>query len=170
MITHAVTPVKERSVNMTKQVKCRQCGKMIDKPAAIQLPNGYYMCSEQCRDEWMAAHAPKPKQPPNDDRKALLAYIRQLDHNANFIVITAQLKRMIADYGMTYAGMRYALWWSVNMANKPYKGIGILPYVYQDAKNYWQWQQRMKQQVAGWTPADDDAVIVRHDKEEDVFV
>lgn len=170
MITHTVTPVKECSVNMTKQVKCRQCGKMIDKQAAIQLPNGYYMCSEQCRDEWMAAHAPKPKQPPNDDRKALLAYIRQLDSNTKFMVITAQLKRMIADYGMTYAGMRYALWWSVNIANKPYKGIGILPYVYQDAKDYWQWQQRMKKQIGDWMPQDDDAIIIRHDKEEDVFV
>lgn len=143
---------------------------MIDKTAAIQLPNGYYVCSEQCRDEWMAAHAPKPKQPTNDDRKALLAYIRQLDPSANFMVITAQLKRMIADYSMTYAGMRYALWWSVNIANKPYKGIGILPYVYNDAKDYWQWQQHVKKQVGDWMPQDDDAVIVRRDVEEDVFV
>lgn len=156
---------------MPKQVKCRQCGKMIDKPAAIQLPNGYYMCSEQCRDEWMAAHTPKPKPTTSpDDRTALLDYIKQLDPNVNFMVVAVQLKRMIADYGMTYAGMRYALWYGVNIANKPYKGVGILPYIYNDAKNYWQWQQRMKQQVGDWIPQDDDTVIVRRDKEEDVFV
>ena len=155
---------------MPKQVKCRQCGKMVDKTNAIQLPNGYYICSEQCRYEWMTAHAPKPKQVVNDDRKALLDYIHHLDPSANFMALTAQLKRMMADNDMTYAGMRYALWYNINVKQLPYKGIGILPYVYQEAKDYWNWQQRMKQQVAGWTPADDDAVIVRHDDEEDVFV
>ena len=155
---------------MPKKVKCRQCGEMIDKQVAIQLPNGYYMCSEQCRDEWMATHALKPKPAPNDDRKALLAYVWQLDPNANFMVITAQLKRMIADYGMTYAGMRYALWYSVNIKELPYKGIGILPYVYDESRRYWNWKQRMKQQVSAWKPADDDAVIVRRDDGGGVFV
>ena len=113
---------------------------------------------------------PKPKQQPNDDRKALLAYIRHLDPNANFMVITAQLKRMIADYGMTYAGMRYALWYSINIKELPYKGIGILPYVYDESRRYWNWKQQMKQQVSAWKPVDDEVVVVRHDAEEDLFV
>lgn len=154
-----------------KQVKCRQCGKMVDKPNAIKLPNGFYMCSEQCRDEWIEAHAPKPKPPvPPESRTELLDYIKQLDPDTNFIVATAQLKRMVSDYGMTYAGMRYALWYSINVANRQYKGISVLPYVYEDAKKYWDWQQRMKQQVADWMPQDDDAVIVRRDVEEEIFV
>lgn len=154
-----------------KQVKCRQCGKQVDKSTAIALNTKAYVCCEQCRDEWMVAHAPKSKPTiPPDNRTALLDYIKQLDPDTNFIVATAQIKRMIADYGMTYAGMRYALWYSINVANRQYKGIGVLPYVYEDAKKYWDWQQRMKQQVAGWTPADDDAVIMRHDKEEEIFV
>lgn len=153
-----------------KQVKCRQCGKQVDKATAIALNTKVYVCCEQCRDEWNATHAPKPKPAmPPDDRTALLDYIKQIDPDTNFIVATAQIKRMIADYGMTYAGMRYALWYSINVANRQYKGISVLPYVYEESRKYWQWQQRMKQQVAGWTPADDDAVIVRHDKEEDVF-
>ena len=154
-----------------KQVKCRQCGKQVDKSTAIALNAKAYVCCEKCRDEWMAVHTPKPKPTmPPDDRTALLDYIKQLDPDTNFIVATAQIKRMIADYGMTYAGMRYALWYSINVANRQYKGISVLPYVYEDAKRYWQWQQCMKQQVADWIPQDDDAVIVRRDVEEDVFV
>ena len=114
--------------------------------------------------------ARKKNEPSPDaaERKALLDYIKSLDPNANFILIGSQLKRMI-DEGMTYAGIRYALWYNINIRGLEYKGVGIVPYVYEEAKAYWQWQQRMKQQVAGWQPRDDEAVVVRRDLEEDVF-
>ena len=113
--------------------------------------------------------AKKSINPDAAERKALLAYIKELDSNANFILITSQLKRM-ADDGMTYSGIRYALWYSVNVKQMPYKGVGIVPYVYEEAKAYWQWQQRMKQQVASWQPQDDDAVVVKRQREDEVFV
>lgn len=111
----------------------------------------------------------KSTSPDAAERKALLAYIKELDLNANFILIGSQLKRMTDD-GMTYGGIRYALWYSVNVKQMPYRGVGIIPYVYEEAKTYWQWQQRMKKQVASWQPQDNDAVVVRHDKEDEVFV
>ena len=150
-------------------IKCRQCGKKIERDAAIELRKGWYVCSDACAEAWQAAHKSQPKQSEPDARKAMLDYIKSLDPDANFPAIAVQLKRMIVEYGMTYAGMRYALWYSINIKELPYKGIGILPYVYDESRRYWNWQQRMKQQVAGWKPADDDAVIVRRDKEEDVF-
>lgn len=103
------------------------------------------------------------------ERKALLDYIKELDPNANFILITSQLKRMTDD-GMTYSGIRYALWYSINVKQMPYKGVGIIPYVYEEAKAYWQWQQRMKQQVASWQPQDNDAVVVKRQRDDEVFV
>ena len=107
--------------------------------------------------------------PDAAEHKALLAYIKGLDPNANFILIGSQLKRMTDD-GMTYSGIRYALWYSVNVKQMPYRGVGIIPYVYEEAKAYWQWQQRMKQQVASWQPQDDDAVVVKRQREDEVFV
>lgn len=151
-------------------VKCRQCGKQIERDAAIELRKGWYVCSDACAEAWTEAYKPRPKQSEPDARKALLDYIKSLDPDANFPAIAMHLKRMTVEHGMTYAGMRYALWYSINIKELPYKGIGILPYVYDESRRYWNWKQRMKQRVAGWTPADDDAVIVRHDKEEDVFV
>lgn len=114
----------------------------------------------------------KKKNEPSPDaaeRKALLDYIKELDPDANFITIGSQLKRMITD-GMTYSGIRYALWYSINVKQMPYKGVGIIPYVYEEAKAYWQWQQRMKQQVASWQPQDDDAIVVKRQREDEVFV
>lgn len=115
--------------------------------------------------------ARKKTEPSPDaaERKALLAYIKELDPHANFILITSQLKRM-TDEGMMYSGIRYALWYSVNVKQMPYKGVGIIPYVYEEAKAYWQWQQRMKQQVASWQPQDNDAVVVKRQREDEVFV
>lgn len=150
-------------------IKCRQCGKSIERNTAIELRKGWYVCSDACAEAWKTAHAPKPKQAANDVRKALLDYIKSLDPNANFTAIAVQLKRMTVEYGMTYAGMRYALWYSIAVKELPYKGIGILPYVYDEGRRYWNWQQQMKRQVSAWQPADDEAVIVRRDNEEDVF-
>ena len=115
--------------------------------------------------------ARKKNEPSPDaaERKALLDYIKELDSNANFIAIGSQLKRMI-DECMTYSGIRYALWYSINVKQMPYRGVGIIPYVYKEAKTYWQWQQRMKKQVAGWQPQDNDAVVVKRQKEDEVFV
>lgn len=159
-----------RTMATERIIKCRQCGKSIERNVAIELRKGWYVCSDACAEAWAAAHKPKSKQSEPDARKALLEYIKNLDPHANFPAIAMQLKRMIADYGMTYAGIRYALWYSINIKELPYKGIGILPYVYDESRRYWNWKQQMKQQVAGWMPADDDAVIVRRDAEEDVFV
>lgn len=113
--------------------------------------------------------AKKSTSPDAAERKALLAYIKELDHNANFIAIGSQFKRMTDD-GMTYSGIRYALWYSVNIKQMPYKGVGIVPYVYEEAKAYWQWQQRMRQQAASWQPQDNDAVVVKRQRDDEVFV
>ncbi len=113
--------------------------------------------------------AKKSTNPDATERKALLDYIKELDPHANFIAIGSQLKRM-TDEGMTYSGIRYALWYSINVKQMSYRGVGIIPYVYKEAKTYWQWQQRMKQQVASWQPKDNDDVVVKRQREDDVFV
>ena len=103
------------------------------------------------------------------ERKALLDYIKELDPTANFVAIGWQLKRMI-DEGMTYSGIRYALWYSINVKQMPYRGVGIVPYNYEEAKAYWQWQQRMKKQVASSQPKDKDDVVVKRQRDGEVFV
>ena len=71
----------------------------------------------------------KKNEPSPDaaERKALLDYIKELDPSANFVAIGWQLKRM-TDEGMTYSGIRYALWYSINVKQMPYRGVGIVPY------------------------------------------
>lgn len=152
-------------------VKCRQCGKQIERDAAIELRKSWYVCSDACVAAWRAAHEPKPvQQSPPSPMRQLTDYVKSYAPNTAWVKFGANVQRMCKD-GMTIPGIHYTLRYmreheQVQMYGD---GLALVPYYYDAARNYYRWQQRMKQQVADWVPADDDAVIVRNDKEEDVF-
>ena len=152
-------------------IKCRQCGKQIERDAAIELRKGWYVCSDACAEAWKAAHAPKPKEPiVVSPMRQLTNYVQSYAPNTAWVKFGANVQRMCKD-GMTIPGIHYTLRYmreheQVQMYGD---GLALVPYYYDASRAYWNWQQRMKQQVSGWMPADDDAVIVRHEKEEDVF-
>lgn len=154
-----------------QKVKCRQCGKQVDKSSAIEIKPRQYVCSQQCADDYRFAHEKHNSQDkPLSDMRRLTNYVQSYAPNTAWVKFGANVQRMGKD-GMTIAGIHYTLRYmreheQVQMYGD---GLALVPYYYDQARNYYQWQQRMKQQVAGWVPADDDAVIVRHDKEEDVF-
>lgn len=154
-----------------QKVKCRQCGNQVDKSSAIEIKPRQYVCSQQCADDYRLAHEKHNSQDkPLSDMRRLTDYVRSYAPNTAWVKFGANVQRMGKD-GMTIAGIHYTLRYmreheQVQMYGD---GLALVPYYYDQARNYYQWQQRMKQQVAGWVPADDDAVIVRHDKEEDVF-
>lgn len=153
-------------------IKCRQCGKQIERDFAIELRKGWYVCSNTCAQSWQADHAPKPKRPTVvPPMRQLTDYVQTYAPNTAWVKFGANVQRMCKD-GMTIAGIHYTLRYIREHEGKQVQGDGValVPYYYDAARNYYQWQQRMKQQVAGWTPADDEAVVVRHDDEEDVFV
>lgn len=152
-------------------IKCRQCGKQIERDAAIELRKGWYVCSDACAEAWKATHATNPKEPiVVSPMRQLTDYVQTYAPNTAWVKFAANVQRMCKD-GMTIAGIHYTLRYmreheQVQMYGD---GLALVPYYYDASRAYWNWQQRMKQQVAGWMPTDNDAVIVRHDKEEDVF-
>lgn len=155
----------------TQKIKCRQCGKQVDKSLAVEIKPRQYVCSQQCADDYRLAHEKQKLQDkPLSDMRRLTNYVQSYAPNTAWVKFGANVQRMCKD-GMTIAGIHYTLRYmreheQVQMYGD---GLALVPYYYDQARNYYQWQQRMKQQVAGWVPADEDAVIVRHDKEEDVF-
>lgn len=154
-----------------QKVKCRQCGNQVDKSLAIEIKPRQYVCSQQCADDYRLAHEKqKPQDKPLSDMRQLTDYVQSYAPNTAWVKFGANVQRMCKD-GMTISGIHYTLRYmreheQVQMYGD---GLALVPYYYDQARNYYQWQQRMKQQVAGWVPVDEDAVIVRHDKEEDVF-
>ena len=154
-----------------QKVKCRQCGKQVDKSSAIEIKPRQYVCSQQCADDYRLTHEKqKPQDKPLSDMRRLTDYVQSYAPNTAWVKFGANVQRMCKD-SMTIAGIHYTLRYmreheQVQMYGD---GLALVPYYYDQARNYYQWQQRMKQQVAEWVPVDEDAVIVRHDKEEDVF-
>jgi hypothetical protein len=90
------------------------------------------------------------------DREALDEYIMKL-FNTSYVDarIQKQIKQYVDEYNFTYSGIRKALVYFFeikgNSIEKANGGIGIVPYVYQHAYNYylalWQAQQKNEDKV-----------------------
>lgn len=113
------------------------------------------------------------KQPTQDDieRKKLTDYIQYLGGDNIDWVYTMSRVKQFTKQGMTYAGMRYALWYQVNIQQTSYGGIELIPYLYDKAKQYWADMQRVKQSIADATFGKSYVAIEKqeHDEREDIF-
>ena len=119
-------------------VKCFYCNQMFDRNAEeFVLVNSRRYAHKQCHEKVQAGKSQDEK-----DYEALVNYVKQV---FKYSVVPAKITRQITDYkrqySFTYSGMLKALvWWfevkknSVDAANG---GIGILPYIYNDAKTYY---------------------------------
>ena len=95
---------------MPPTIKCRQCGKSTPKQDAIEYKPKFYFCCEQCKQDYINAHAVKSKAESKDDRRKLLDYIHQIAPDANMRLVGIQLAQLMKDNpDMTYGGIAYTL-------------------------------------------------------------
>ena len=153
-------------------IKCRQCGKQIERDAAIELRKGWYVCSDVCAEAWQAAHAPKPmQQEPPSPMRQLTDYVQSYAPNTAWVKFGANVQRMCKD-GMTVAGIHYTLRYmrEHEQMRLDGDGLGLVQWYYDAAKQFYQWQQRMKKQVQGWRQTNNTAVkIQQSNANEEVF-
>lgn len=116
------------------KVKCKYCGQYFNRNAEPFVEVGgrryaHAACAETLSQE-------------ERDYLELEKYIKQL---FGINTLTARIKRQIADYkeqyNYSYSGMQKTLYWwfelKKNSLDKANNGIGIVPYVYQDACDYY---------------------------------
>lgn len=88
------------------------------------------------------------KQRITTERQELISYIEKLFNKKVDARILRQIKTFIDDYGYKYKGIQLTLEYFFELKGnslvKSQGGIGIVPYVYEEAKQYYM----MKQQVA----------------------
>ena len=124
---------------MAHVVKCPYCGKSFDRDKTtdwIQVNSRRY-AHVNCHTEHLAQMSQEEK-----DLMALEAYIKKL---LGLDSINARVRKQINDYktnqNYSYTGMLKALTYFYevkgNSTEKANVGIGIVPYVYQDAYNYY---------------------------------
>lgn len=157
---------------MPSKVKCRQCGKQIDKSTAIEIKPRIYVCSEQCHNEWQLAH--KQKSVPATEKsqmRQLTDYVQSYAPNTAWFKFGANVQRMCKD-GMTIAGIHHTLRYMREHEQMQLDGdgLGLVQWYYDAAKKFYQWQQRMKKQVQDWKQTKDTAVkIQQSNANEEVF-
>jgi hypothetical protein len=132
-----------------RKCKCLYCGLEFDRDKLpyVQVTNTRY-AHKEC---WAKVEANKTQD--EKDYEFLTNYIEQL---FGIGYITAKIAKQIRDYrvayGYTYSGMYYALeyWFEVRKTpiDKANQGIGIVPYVYDAAQEYFNNISKRQERVA----------------------
>lgn len=159
-------------------VKCRNCGKQIDRDLAIAISAKRYVCSEECKDELIKKDNSKIAKPKsnikNKEKQQILDYVKSITNNSIDVKLEAiKLSKMLKNNSsFTLSGIKYTLWYIANIEHKKISGIGIVPYYYEKARKYYQWKSRMKKEVLSNNNIEcNEIVIVRKNKylDEDIF-
>ena len=136
-------------MNDIHKVKCTKCGQIFDRDA---IP-----CIETGKRRYAHKVCPLPPNPKeNEDKEKLEAYIMNL-FKTDFIDprVRKQINQYINEYHYSYSGILKSLTYFYeikgNSLDKANSGIGIVPYVYKNAYNYyfaiWEAQQKNEGKV-----------------------
>lgn len=122
---------------MAHRVKCTVCGRVFDRDKEAYINTSarryaHYKC---------ATGVDPPIDQEQKDKEELEEYIKKIFH-IDYITpkINKQIKSYMDNYGYTYSGMHGALVYAFEIKhsdiNKANGGIGLVPWVYSEAKEY----------------------------------
>lgn len=143
---------------MAHYVVCPVCNKKFDRDKTEFVKEGRRYLHIEC-----AQTAEERLSKEEKDKRALNQYIMQL-FGTEYVNprIQTQIRKYTSENGFTYAGILMALKYFYEVRHgdieKAHGGIGIVEYIYQDARNYyfdiWQAQQVNKgKQIDLYIPA-----------------
>ena len=123
---------------MAHKVKCVYCGKVFDrdKVACVQVSNRRY-AHKECSEGEMQRLSKEEL-----DKQKLEEYIVKL-LGADYVTarVHKQINQYVKEYNFTYSGIHKALVYFYEVqkhsTDKANGGIGIIPYVYEDAYKYY---------------------------------
>ena len=125
---------------MAHNVKCTVCGQTFDrdKIQAVKVSARRY-AHYSCKPDGELVPLANPV---DEDLLKLEAYIEKLlGSNYNHAKVKKQIKDFKKDYDYSYSGMLKTLIWFYDIKGNPKDkangGIGIIPFVYKDACNYY---------------------------------
>jgi hypothetical protein len=125
---------------VARLVKCPYCEQKLDKDEAHENKKKYYHV--KCFNEW---------QQEKEHRQQLIDYICKLFRiHAPTGMMLKQIKDFQTDYKYKLKGMELALRYFHETLGNPVQqgsGIGIIPFVYEDAKNHYIKQQKIAESL-----------------------
>lgn len=135
------------------KVKCPLCSERDEKEVMIKSGKRYW--HPACLEEHEANKSAEEQRVDRDknERKQLIAYVCDLYKvdKPSMLVLT-QMKRMHEDNGWRYLAIQMTLEYFYEIKNNSTRnsnGIGIVPYVYDEATDYYKKLAAINEQVIG---------------------
>ena len=120
-------------------VKCLYCGEQFDRndPSNHFIKIGRRYAHQRCANEYNESLTQEQK-----DLNALIEYIKDLlKEDYNFMKVKKQIEDYHKKYDYSYSGMLRSLKWFYEVKNnsidKANGGIGIIPFIYNEAYKYY---------------------------------
>lgn len=135
-------------------VKCLYCGEKFDRLSEPNVKIGRRYAHKKCYEAQDSEVLKEQR-----DKHEFFEYIKEIyGSDYNFVSISKQAESYIKQYNFTYSGMLKSLKWFYDVKQHSKESsngrIGIIPYIYEDAKKYYYnlylAQQRNKE-VEGYT-------------------
>ena len=125
---------------MAHLVICSKCGKQFDRDKIQAVKSGARRYAHyECMPDGEIVPLPQPKE--DEGLTQLKQYIEKLFGNSvNWPLIMKQIKTFKEENGYTYSGMLKSLIYFYDVKGnhvEKSKGIGIIPFAYKDAYNYY---------------------------------
>lgn len=142
------------------QVKCLYCGEHFFRQdveyVAVKNRYAHKACHEK-QEEYGHKKLSKPEESPEKtqeerDRLALIEFLLKTFHTQRLNpAVFMLMKKYKENYGFTYKGMLYALQYHLIINNNPVDkmngSIGILPYIYNEAYDYYKAQEEKRDKI-----------------------
>ena len=118
-------------------VKCLYCGEYFDKLSEPNVKIGRRYAHKKCFEEQDDELIKQQKA-----ESEFYEYIKSIyGSDYNYVLISKQAESYIKQYGFTYSGMLKSLKWFYEIKHNDKESsngrIGIIPYIYEDAKRYY---------------------------------
>ena len=118
-------------------VKCLYCGEQFDRLSEPNVKIGRRYAHQKCYN----AQSSEDLQ-LQQDKHNFWEYIKEIYGNDyNYVSISKQVESYIKQYNFTYSGMLKSLKWFYEIKHNSKENsngrVGIIPYIYEDAKKYY---------------------------------
>lgn len=156
-------------------MKCRQCGKEVNKDAAIQVKPRIYVCSADCEQKYNAKSVQSSQKESKkcNDLIELKSYINQLyNGNVNWGLVMRQIKSFKEEYGYTYKQQLWVLKYAYEIKDMCFEaqGIGIIPWLFKEAKQFYSQLSSVRKSLDNVESLCYDTIIINKKQEiEDIF-
>lgn len=140
-----------------RPVKCKYCGQQFSREKEEYITVGNRYAHKKCHEDYLEK-VQQAKMLSDYTRTESLAKYKEVmdfarDHfgqEANYQLIQRQLNSYITNNGYTYNGILKSLIYYYDVKNNPTNkangAIGIVPYIYEEAKRYYYYQHQINKQ------------------------